>query len=441
MRNNTWVVLQREYMTRVKKKSFLIATILVPVLMVGLIFASVLIATVGGSKTSFAVVDETGLYAESFVSEGDDTFEYVADTAMAFAGMKEGNYDALIWLPVGSQDSNRQQIQLFYEKTEPSVTKLSKIENMAETRLRMELLQRESDIDEATFSYINGAKVSIVSQDRKTGERSYTEIKTGIAYVLGFLIYMFIFMFGNMIMAGVIEEKSSRIIEVMISSVKPMQLLMGKVIGLVLVCLTQFLVWIVLTLVLTMVVGLFAGGGMAGIDAAQLAAAQSGLPSEMLPVSEFQETMMQIQTIVASLHLKQLFVFFLIYFLGGYLLYASMFAAVGSAVEKEEDANQFMIPITIPLIIAIVITMNVLQNPSGPLAFWGSMIPFTSPIVMLARIPFGVPAWELALSIGLLVLGFVLSIWVASRIYRVGILMYGKKSSYKELWRWIRYRG
>ncbi|MCM1532589.1 MAG: ABC transporter permease [Bacteroides sp.] len=437
MKNNTWVVLEREYMTRVKKKSFLIATILVPVLMVALIFSAALISTIGGSKTTFAVVDETGLYAGSFVSEGDDTFEYAADTAAAFAGMREGSYDAMIWLPAGSQDSNRQRIQLFYEKTEPSVAKLSKIENMAETRLRMELLQKESGIDEATFSYINGARVDIVSQDRKTGERSYTEVKTGLAYVLGFLIYMFIFMFGNMIMAGVIEEKSSRIIEVMISSVKPMQLLMGKVFGLVLVCLTQFLVWIVLTLLLTFVVGLFAGG--MSVDAAQLAATQ-GMPADMLPVSEFQEMMQQFQSIVASLHLKQLFIFFLIYFLGGYLLYASLFAAVGSAVEKEEEASQFMLPITIPLIIAIIITTSVLQDPSGPLAFWGSMIPFTSPIVMLARIPFGVPAWELALSIGLLVVGFVASIWVASRIYRVGILMYGKKSSYKELWKWIRYK-
>lgn len=437
MKNNTLVVLQREYMTRVKKKSFLISTILVPVLMVALVFSSALIATIGGSKTVFAVVDETGLYAESFVSEGDDTFEYVQDTAVAFAGMREGEYDVLLWFYPGSQDSNRQNIKLFYEKTEPSVTKLSKIESMAETRLRMELLQRESDIDQETFTYINNAQADIVSQNRKTGERSYTEVKTVLAYVLGFLIYMFIFMFGNMIMAGVIEEKSSRIIEVMISSVKPMQLLMGKVIGLVLVCLTQFLVWIVLSLILMLVVGMLTGGG---VDAAQLAAAQSGMPADMVPMNEFQEMMKDVQSIIASLHIKQLVLFFLVYFLGGYLLYASLFAAVGSAVEKEEDASQFMLPITVPLIVALIITSNVLQNPSGPLAFWGSMIPFTSPIVMLARIPFGVPTWELALSIGLLVLGFIASIWVASRIYRVGILMYGKKGSYKELWKWIRYK-
>ena len=437
MKNNTLVVLQREYMTRVKKKSFLIATILVPVLMVGLVFSSAWIANIGGSKTSFAVVDETGLYADAFVSDEYDTFEYVTDTAAAFADMREGKYEVLLWLPAGSQDSNRQHIKLFYEKTEPSVTKLDKIETITETRLRMELLQRESDIDQETFTYINNAKTDIVSQNRKTGERSYTEVKTILAYVLGFLIYMFIFMFGNMIMAGVIEEKSSRIIEVMISSVKPMQLLMGKVLGLVLVCLTQFLVWIVLTSILMLVVGLLAGGS---VDAAQIAAAQTGMPADKMPMGELQEMMMDIQSIVASLHIKQLALFFLVYFLGGYLLYASLFAAVGSAVEKEEDASQFMLPLTVPLIVALVITSNVLQNPSGPLAFWGSMIPFTSPIVMLARIPFGVPAWELALSIGLLVIGFVASIWVASRIYRVGILMYGKKGSYKEFWKWIRYK-
>lgn len=437
MKNNTLVVLQREYMTRVKKKSFLIATILVPVLMVGLVFSSAWIANIGGSKTSFAVVDETGLYADAFVSDEYDTFEYVADTAAAFADMSEGKYEVLLWLSTGSQDSNRQHIKLFYEKTEPSITKLDKIETITETRLRMELLQRESDIDQETFTYINNAKTDIVSQNRKTGERSYTEVKTILAYVLGFLIYMFIFMFGNMIMAGVIEEKSSRIIEVMISSVKPMQLLMGKVLGLVLVCLTQFLVWIVLTSILMLVVGLLAGGN---VDAAQIAAAQTGMPADKMPVGELQEMMMDIQSIVASLHIKQLALFFLVYFLGGYLLYASLFAAVGSAVEKEEDASQFMLPLTVPLIVALVITSNVLQNPSGPLAFWGSMIPFTSPIVMLARIPFGVPAWELALSIGLLVIGFLASIWVASRIYRVGILMYGKKGSYKEFWKWIRYK-
>lgn len=437
MKNNTWVVLQREYMTRVKKKSFLLTTILVPILLVALMFVPALLMFVGEKQSVFAVVDETGLYAGAFGDNEKDTFESVADTAAGMQGMRDGKYDAMLWLPVGSQENNRQRIRLFYEETEPSVGKISEIESMAETRLKMELLRQKSDIGAETFAYINGVEAEVVSQDRKTGERSYTKVKSGVAYALGFLIYMFIFMFGNMIMTGVIEEKSSRIIEVMISSVKPFQLLMGKVIGLVLVCLTQFLVWALLTLLLFFVTSMFAGG----MDVSRVMAMQGSVPgSDMLPVSEMQAMMGEVQAILASLHVKQLLMFFLVYFLGGYLLYASLFAAVGSAVEKEEDTSQFMLPLTVPLIIGILLITNVLQNPAGPIAFWGSMIPFTSPIVMLARIPFGVPTWELVLSIALLVSSFVASTWLAARVYRVGILMYGKKGSYKELWKWIRYK-
>ncbi len=437
MKNNTWVVLQREYMTRVKKKSFLLTTILVPILLVALMFVPALLMFVGEKQSVFAVVDETGLYAGAFEDNEKDTFESVADTAAGMQGMRDGKYDAMLWLPVGSQENNRQRIRLFYEETEPSVGKISEIESMAETRLKMELLRQKSDIGAETFAYINGVEAEVVSQDRKTGERSYTKVKSGVAYALGFLIYMFIFMFGNMIMTGVIEEKSSRIIEVMISSVKPFQLLMGKVIGLVLVCLTQFLVWALLTLLLFLVTSMFAGG----MDVSRVMAMQGSVPgSDMLPVSEMQAMMGEVQAILASLHVKQLLMFFLVYFLGGYLLYASLFAAVGSAVEKEEDTSQFMLPLTVPLIIGILLITNVLQNPAGPIAFWGSMIPFTSPIVMLARIPFGVPTWELVLSIALLVSSFVASSWLAARVYRVGILMYGKKGSYKELWKWIRYK-
>ncbi len=437
MKNNTWVVLQREYMTRVKKKSFLLTTILVPILLVALMFVPALLMFVGEKQSVFAVVDETGLYAGAFEDNEKDTFESVADTAAGMQGMRDGKYDAMLWLPVGSQENNRQRIRLFYEETEPSVGKISEIESMAETRLKMELLRQKSDIGAETFAYINGVEAEVVSQDRKTGERSYTKVKSGVAYALGFLIYMFIFMFGNMIMTGVIEEKSSRIIEVMISSVKPFQLLMGKVIGLVLVCLTQFLVWALLTLLLFLVTSMFAGG----MDVSRVMAMQGSVPgSDMLPVSEMQAMMGEVQAILASLHVKQLLMFFLVYFLGGYLLYASLFAAVGSAVEKEEDTSQFMLPLTVPLIIGILLITNVLQNPAGPIAFWGSMIPFTSPIVMLARIPFGVPTWELVLSIALLVSSFVASTWLAARVYRVGILMYGKKGSYKELWKWIRYK-
>ena len=329
---------------------------------------------------------------------------------------------------------------LFYQETDPSMSTIDEIESLAENELRMALMQKESDLDPALFEYINNAKVDVISQDMVTGERSYTEIKSIVAYVFGFLIYGFVFIYGSQIMSGVIEEKSNRIIEVMISSVKPFQLLMGKVLGLAFVGLTQLLLWGVLTLVLTMVIGMLGGGG--SMEAAQMAAAQSSMPGmgAAMPMTEVQATMVEIQAIIESLHIKSLLLFFLAYFLGGYLLYASLFAAIGAAVEDQEDTNQFMWPVTIPLILGILVVATVLKSPDGPLAFWTSIIPFTSPIVMMARIPFGVPVWELVLSLGLLVLGFIGSTWVAARIYRVGILMYGKKGSYKELWKWIRYK-
>ena len=382
MKNNTWVVLQREYTTRVKKKGFFIMTILGPILLVALMFAPALLMQMGDESKTYALVDETDLYTEAFAG-AEDTFEIVADTAAAKAGMREGKYAGALWIPVAGADSN---------------------------------------------------------QDMVTGERSYTEIKSIVAYVFGFLIYGFVFIYGSQIMSGVIEEKSNRIIEVMISSVKPFQLLMGKVLGLAFVGLTQLLLWGVLTLVLTMVIGMLGGGG--SMEAAQMAAAQSSMPGmgAAMPMTEVQATMVEIQAIIESLHIKSLLLFFLAYFLGGYLLYASLFAAIGAAVEDQEDTNQFMWPVTIPLILGILVVATVLKSPDGPLAFWTSIIPFTSPIVMMARIPFGVPVWELVLSLGLLVLGFIGSTWVAARIYRVGILMYGKKGSYKELWKWIRYK-
>ena len=439
MKNNTWVVLQREYTTRVKKKGFFIMTILGPILLVALMFAPALLMQMGDESKTYALVDETGLYSEAFAG-AEDTFEAVADTAAAKAGMRDGQYAGALWIPAAGADSNRQRMVLFYQETDPSMSTIDEIESLAENELRMALMQKESDLDPALFEYINNAKVDVISQDMVTGERSYTEIKSIIAYVFGFLIYGFVFIYGSQIMSGVIEEKSNRIIEVMISSVKPFQLLMGKVLGLAFVGLTQLLLWGVLTLVLTMVIGMLGGGG--SMEAAQMAAAQSSMPGmgTAMPMTEVQATMVEIQAIIESLHIKSLLLFFLAYFLGGYLLYASLFAAIGAAVEDQEDTNQFMWPVTIPLILGILVVATVLKSPDGPLAFWTSIIPFTSPIVMMARIPFGVPVWELVLSLGLLVLGFIGSTWVAARIYRVGILMYGKKGSYKELWKWIRYK-
>ncbi|MDE7073191.1 MAG: ABC transporter permease, partial [Bacteroidales bacterium] len=313
MKNNTWVVLQREYMTRVKKKSFFLMTILLPILLVALMFAPALLMNMGGSAKTYAVVDETGLYADAF-SDEKDVFEPVADTALGRAGLREGKYDALLWISAAAAEGNRQTIILYYEKTEPSIEKLNRISASAENKLRMELIGKESGLAPEKYDYISKVQVDVHSQDVKTGERSYTEVKTIVAYALGFLIYMFIFMFGGQIMNGVIEEKSNRIIEVMISSVKPFQLLMGKVLGLVLVSLTQFLLWALLVLVLTVVVGMVAGGGMDAAQATalaeqvtmgtQLADQVSASGMGALPINEIQSTLLEAKEIVDSQHLS-----------------------------------------------------------------------------------------------------------------------------------------
>ena len=432
-RNNTWVILQREYLNRVKKKSFLVMTILMPLLFVALMFAPVLLSNVGKQSKTYMVVDETGAYAASFNETSKDRYVFVADTAVAFDSLRAEACNGVIYIAASGLNGNRQQADFFYMTSEPSMDQLNGISSKMTSSLRQKLMQEVGGMSQEVYTLVNEAEVEIGAKNMETGEQTYSEVKTVLGYLFGFLIYLFIFMFGGMIMSGVIEEKTNRIVEVLISSVRPMQLLTGKIVGISLVGLTQLLIWGVLTFILVFVGGLAFGGG---IDAESLAAAQqmaSGAPIEM-------DAMGKVMDMIHSVNLSRLFMIFIAYFIGGYLLYAALFAAVGAAVENENDTNQFMLPITVPLILSIVVSVNILNDPNGPVAFWFSMIPFTSPIAMMIRVPFGVPGWELALSLGLLVLGCIGTTYVAAKIYRVGILMYGKKTSYKELWKWLRYK-
>lgn len=432
-RNNTWVILQREYLNRVKKKSFLVMTILMPLLFVALMFAPVLLSNVGKQSKTYMVVDETGAYAASFNETSKDRYVFVADTAVAFDSLRAEACNGVVYIAASGLNGNRQQADFFYMTSEPSMDQLNGISSKMTSSLRQKLMQEVGGMSQEVYTLVNEAEVEIGAKNMETGEQTYSEVKTVLGYLFGFLIYLFIFMFGGMIMSGVIEEKTNRIVEVLISSVRPMQLLTGKIVGISLVGLTQLLIWGVLTFLLVFVGGLAFGGG---IDAESLAAAQqmaSGAPIEM-------DAMGKVMDMIHSVNLSRLFMIFIAYFIGGYLLYAALFAAVGAAVENENDTNQFMLPITVPLILSIVVSVNILNDPNGPVAFWFSMIPFTSPIAMMIRVPFGVPGWELALSLGLLVLGCIGTTYVAAKIYRVGILMYGKKTSYKELWKWLRYK-
>jgi len=262
-------------------------------------------------------------------------------------------------------------------------------------------------------------------EDGKT-TNSKAEASMGIGFICGILIYMFIFMYGTMVMRGVIEEKTSRIVEVIISSVKPFQLMMGKILGVALVGLTQFALWIMFTIAIASIAELML------IDAGNITTKINSTQQSLL--------LSELSDLTGGINLIQIFTSFIFYFLAGYLMYSSLFAAVGSAVDAEADTQQFVLPITIPLILAFILIQPIMENPNGPLAFWMSIIPFTSPVIMMVRLPFGVANWEIALSMGVLVLSFILTTYLAGKIYRTGILMYGKKNSYKELWKWLFYK-
>ena len=273
------------------------------------------------------------------------------------------------------------------------------------------------------------AEIEIITElvgEDGTNTKSNSEASMGIGFITGVLVYMFIFMYGTMVMRGVIEEKTSRIVEIIISSVKPFQLMMGKILGVALIGLTQFTLWILLTVIISSIAELTFLSG-------------NSIENEITANNGQSIILAQLASITSGINLFLVFFSFVFYFLAGYLMYSSLFAAVGSAVDTESDTQQFILPITIPLILSFILIQPIMESPDGILAFWMSIIPFTSPVIMMVRIPFGVPGWELLLSMVLLIGTFIASTWIAGRIYRTGILMYGKKASYKELWKWISY--
>ncbi len=357
----------------------------------------------------------------------------------------KSEYYGLLLIPKNILKSNKVQ---YYSEKDITLGIKSHISNSIEKEIERQKFQSEG-IDENVLKSI---KTNINVQSIKWTENGEVkengpELKMIVGYVSGFLIYIFIFMFGAQVMRGVIEEKTSRIIEVIISSVKPFQLMMGKIVGVALVGLTQFLLWVILTLMIVM--------GVKSSVFPEKDASQIKAKTELVSSSNSMQTIQTMQTAdndaglseienifssIGNINFGVIIGSFIFFFLGGYLLYAALFAAVGSAVDSEADTQQFMLPITIPLILAIIVMMNAIQSPDSSLAFWFSIIPFTSPIIMMVRIPFGVPYWQLFLSMGLLIITFIATTWFAAKIYRTGILMYGKKISYKELWKWLRYK-
>jgi ABC-2 type transport system permease protein len=349
----------------------------------------------------------------------------------------DSGYFGVLYIPTTANVSALEKAVVLYSESQPGLEVVGGIESTIEKEIN-DQKYIEAGIDPDKLAAIR-TEVTVGTRDMEDQETS-TPLASGLGFAGGFLIYMFIFIYGAMVMRGVLEEKTSRIVEVIISSVKPFQLMMGKIIGVALVGLTQFLLWVVLTMAIFTAVGSSLSGDRPDREIVQ-SVVQSGQlnGSEQLQQMQNEDTFSKVSDMIATVNLPLMIGMFIFYFLGGYLLYSALFAAIGAAVDAETDVQQFMLPITLPLVISYVAAINVLNNPQGTIAFWFSLIPFTSPIVMMVRIPFGVPWHEVVLSMLFLIGGFIFTTWLAGKIYRVGILMYGKKTSYKELWKWIRF--
>lgn len=440
------LIIQREYLTRVRKKSFIIMTILTPILMAAMIFVPTYMATKEDTQEKIiAVLDKTNITDGAIPQTDYMKFEYIDDAEIAKLkeNFEQSGYYAILYIPENVLISNKVQL---YSNQQTTMGVNQHISNALKSFFTQIKLKNENvplDIMERIKTNINVDTIQWTS----TGEEKEgsAEIVSVIGYISGFLMYMFIFMFGAQVMRGVMEEKTNRIVEVIISSVKPFQLMMGKVVGVALVGLTQFVIWIVL------IFGLFYGAksvlltdnGKTATSITQnlMSPDQSGMNiGKTVDPGQFQEMFDDIAGKFETINFPLIIACFIFFFIGGYLLYASLYAAVGSAVDNETDTQQFMLPITIPIILGLLVMINAMQTPHSTISVVFSIIPFTSPIVMMARVPYDVPYWQLALSGGLLVLTFIGTIWMAAKIYRTGILMYGKKVNYAELWKWIRYK-
>lgn len=437
------LVLTREYTTRVRKKSFIIMTILMPALMAAMFILPAYFMSQDDTKIrTIAVYDGSTILLGQLESNDYTKYKFIPEDEYNKIKDNLKATDFYAMLVIQPNVLNTKAVQLISTSNIPFDLKnqiQNKIRSVIEKEKMAEVIKQTAIPD--LEARIAATKTPISVNTIKLGEggeakKSSTEIGMILGYIFGFVIYMFILLYGQMVMQGVMEEKQSRIVEVIISSVKPFELMMGKIIGIAMVGLTQLAIWIILGIaIIAGAKGMMPGAQHAGTAQEIMAQAQvaNQAPAQL-------DKMQDILSMLGSVNFPLIIGCFIFFFIGGYLLYSSMFAAVGSAVDAMEDAQQFMMPIMMPIILAILVMMSAIKNPEGATAFWFSMIPFTSPVVMMARIPFGVPAWQLALSMLVLIVTFVGMVWAAGKIYRTGILMYGKKTSWKELGKWLTYK-
>ena len=438
--NKILLIIQREYITRVLKKSFWISSLLAPVLITAIYAIPIWLAMKDKEVKRVEILDLSGLWKKSDLVDKEVAFVFTSgkeqELKMAFASK---GFDAFVAIP---EDVlvNPKGVHIYSAKNIGMSLKES-VEKLIQNKVRQELLLKagiSSQIYESTQVDIDSKTITVSNDGKETSSSSGGAMI--LAGIMGFVLYFTLLLYGSQVMNGVIEEKSSRIIEVIISSVKPYQLLLGKIIGVGLVGLTQFLLWIVLTIGLTQITGKFYGEKVKK-NLTQIQKVDSEKQSKVIAKSDEGSPMSEVTKVLESTNIPMIIAAFLFYFFVGYMLYSSLFAAIGSAVESATEAQQFTFIVMIPIILSFLMAQYTIQDPDSNIAFWASMIPFTSPINMMVRLPYGVPGWELILSMTLLVLGFLGCSWVSARIYRVGILMYGKKVTWKELGKWLFYKG
>ena len=436
--NKIGLIIKREYLTRVRKRSFLILTFLGPILMAAIYIIPIMLAL--NSSTDHlrvAVVDESRWFESSFTNNDDHTFVPMHGQPIDSVKemVKNGVFDIALYVP--PTQLNIPSNAVVYSIRQVPMEVETYISSVMEKEIKDQKLMAKGVDPEIVSAVKTDVNLSVMRMDKKGNEKeTFTEVQFALGIVLAMLVYGFIIFFGGQVMQGVSEEKTNRIIEVIISSVKPFQLMMGKIIGVSLVALTQFVLWIVLTLVLFLGFSAYLGISNPEMLSQGTVMAQEITSNDIMS----NENVQSILQIVHSIDFGTIIMTFLIFFILGYLLYATLFAAIGSLVDNNTDSQQFTLPVTVPLLVAFFSTFYIPNNPDSSLSLWLSMIPFTSPLSMMVRIPFGVPIWQIVVSVLLLAGTFVLMTWIAAKIYRTGILMYGKKLSYKEIFKWLKYK-
>lgn len=433
-----WIIIQREFMTRVKKKSFILLTILMPFIFAALIMVPLMLATIeGDEQKTVMVIDKTGRYVGSLKSTANYAFVPTADNKDEYY-TDDSEVEAVV--QITADLAKNPKAVTIYSPREVKAELLSYVETCLGEQVRREKLsaynipELETIIADIQTDF-HVATVKRNAEGDETSSNTYIAMTAG--FIFTFLIYMFVMSYGGMVMQSVMEEKTNRIVELMVSSVKPFQLMMGKIIGVALVGFVQLAIWGVMLSIILMVCG-----SVFGLSAAPAVPAVTGADAQMAAMAQQAGggEAAEIMSALMGLPYAELGIMFVLYFVGGYLLYASFFAAVGASINAQEDSSQFIMPVVLIMVFGLYAAMYSAENTNGPLAFWASIFPLTSPIVMMVRIPFGVPWWEEVLSLGLLFATSMAFVWISARIYRVGILMYGKKPSLREMLKWVRWR-